>query len=60
MRYSLSETNDTYIKRLYASGNCSGVGSPGTSYGGGGGTIGPALTFSYIAGNSLSSLKDSV
>jgi 3-oxosteroid 1-dehydrogenase len=41
------------IKNLYASGNCAGVGSPGSSYGGGGGTIGPALTFAYIAGNQL-------
>lgn len=41
------------IKNLYASGNCSGVGSPGSSYGGGGGTIGPALTFAYIAGKQL-------
>tara|TARA_B110000444_G_C18835088_1_gene595481 strand:- start:239 stop:1867 length:1629 start_codon:yes stop_codon:yes gene_type:complete len=41
------------IKNLYASGNCAGIGSPGSSYGGGGGTIGPALTFAYIAGNQL-------
>ena len=38
------------IRRLYASGNCSGVGGPGAGYGGGGGTIGPAMTFAYIAG----------
>jgi len=38
------------IGRLYASGNNAGVGSPGSSYGGGGGTIGPAMTFSFIAG----------
>lgn len=50
--------NGVSIKRLCASGNCSGVGSPGTSYGGGGGTIGPALTFSYIAGNTLSDLEE--
>ena len=48
---------DRPIKRLCASGNNSGVGSPGTSYGGGGGTIGPALTFSFIAGKTLSTLK---
>jgi succinate dehydrogenase/fumarate reductase flavoprotein subunit len=41
------------IPGLYASGNNAGVGSPGTSYGGGGGTIGPAMAFSYIAGRSL-------
>lgn len=38
------------IKGLYASGNTSGVGSPGASYGGGGGTLGPAMTFAFIAG----------
>ncbi len=41
------------IPGLYASGNNAGVGSPGTSYGGGGGTIGPAMTFAYIAGRAL-------
>lgn len=41
------------IPGLYASGNNAGVGSPGTSYGGGGGTIGPAMAFSYLAGRSL-------
>ncbi len=41
------------IPGLYASGNNAGVGSPGTSYGGGGGTIGPAMTFAYLAGRSL-------
>lgn len=43
------------IKGLYASGNTAGVGSPGAMYGGGGGTIGPAMTFAYIAGLQLSS-----
>ncbi|MEE3327610.1 MAG: FAD-dependent oxidoreductase [Myxococcota bacterium] len=41
------------IQGLYASGNNAGVGSPGASYGGGGGTIGPALTFAYVAGEQL-------
>lgn len=41
------------IPGLSASGNCAGIGSPGASYGGGGGTIGPALTFAYIAGREL-------
>lgn len=41
------------IPGLYASGNNAGVGSPGTSYGGGGGTIGPAMTFAYLAGRTL-------
>ena len=41
------------IAGLYASGNNAGVGSPGTSYGGGGGTIGPAMAFAYLAGRSL-------
>jgi predicted oxidoreductase len=46
------------ISRLYASGNNAGVGGPGASYGGGGGTIGPALTFAYIAGRHVSGLGD--
>ena len=45
---------DRPIAGLYASGNTTGVGSPGALYGGGGGTLGPALTFSYIAGRQLS------
>ena len=45
------------IDRLYASGNNAGVGSPGASYGGGGGTIGPAMTFAYIAGRELAGRK---
>jgi len=44
------------IGGLYASGNNAGVGSPGSSYGGGGGTIGPALTFAYIAGRHAAKL----
>lgn len=45
------------IPGLSASGNCAGIGSPGSSYGGGGGTIGPALTFAYIAGRELAARK---
>jgi len=41
------------IAGLYASGNTAGVGGPGALYGGGGGTIGPAMTFAYIAGRDL-------
>jgi 3-oxosteroid 1-dehydrogenase len=44
---------DRPIKNLYASGNAAGVGSPGALYGGGGGTLGPALTFAFIAGEQL-------
>lgn len=43
------------IRRLYASGNTAGVGGPGALYGGLGGTLGPAMTFAYIAGRELSS-----
>lgn len=45
---------DRPIQGLFASGNTSGVGSPGALYGGGGGTLGPAFTFAYIAGSQLS------
>ena len=44
---------DRPIHRLYASGNTAGVGSPGALYGGGGGTLGPAFTFAYIAGTDM-------
>jgi 3-oxosteroid 1-dehydrogenase len=44
------------VERLYASGNNAGVGGPGASYGGGGGTIGPGLTFAYLAGQHLLTL----
>lgn len=49
------DTQGTPIKGLYASGNCAGIGAPGSSYGGPGGTIGPALTFAVIAGNHATS-----
>ena len=45
------------IPGLTASGNVAGVGSPGSSYGGGGGTIGPAMTFAFIAGRELGAKK---
>lgn len=41
------------IRGLYACGNSAGVGGPGALYGGGGGTLGPAFTFAYIAGHEL-------
>ena len=47
------------IPGLTASGNVAGVGSPGSSYGGGGGTIGPAMTFAFIAGRELGAKKNS-
>ena len=38
------------IPGLYAAGNAAGVGAPGASYGAPGGTIGPGMTFGYLAG----------
>lgn len=52
-RARVVNVRDRPIGGLYACGNCSGVGGPGASYGGGGGTLGPALTFAYIAGVDL-------
>ena len=44
------------IPRLYCAGNNSGVGGPGASYGGGGGTVGPGMVFAYIAGQHVVTL----
>ena len=44
------------IRRLFASGNTTGVGGPGALYGGLGGTLGPAMTFAFIAGTGLAGL----
>ena len=41
------------IKGLYAAGNAAGVGGPGMTYPGPGGTIGPALTFGYVAAKTM-------
>lgn len=42
-------TSGKTINGLYAMGNCAGVGGPGPSYGGEGGTIGPAFALGVAA-----------
>lgn len=46
------------IKGLYAAGNCAGVGAPGPSYGGAGGTLGPAFVMGIIAAEHASKRDD--
>lgn len=45
------------IKRLYAQGNCAGIGAGGACYVGGGGTLGPALAFGEIAATEIEALS---
>lgn len=46
------------IGRLYASGNCAGLGAPGPGYTGSGSTLGPGITFAYLAAAHMSQLSN--
>jgi len=48
------DKNGEVIKGLYATGNCSAA-LMGSTYAGAGSTIGPAMTFAYIAANDIMS-----
>lgn len=46
------------VEGLYAMGNCAGVGAPGPTYGGAGGTIGPAFVFGVLAAQHAAARTD--
>ena len=50
--------NGEVIPRLYACGNTAGIGSGSPMYTSGGGTIGPGLTFGYIAAKDIANLEN--
>ena len=45
------------IARLCASGNCAGLGAPGTNYTGSGSTLGSGITFVYVACRHMNDLQ---